>query len=87
MAVPDMKKFIFLIYINTHQKSSSLSEIYVGVDINCSSKQWRNAKERFSLEILSWGQDKRQCEQEPPLILFLELVIIYPRKCGNRRIV
>ena len=51
------EKVVFLIaYIDTHQKSSCLSEIYVSVDNICSNKLWRNAEERFYLEILSWGQ-------------------------------
>ena len=51
------EKVVFLIaYIDTHQKSSCLSEIYVSVDNICSNKLWRNAEERFCLEILSWGQ-------------------------------
>ena len=51
------EKVVFLIAsIDTHQKSSWLSEIYVSVDNICSNKLWRNAEERFCLEILSWGQ-------------------------------
>ena len=37
-------------------KGSCLSEICVSVDNICSNKLWRNAEERFCLEILSWGQ-------------------------------
>ena len=50
------EKVVFLVaYIDTHQKGSCLSEIYAIVDNICSSKLWRNAEERFCLEILSRG--------------------------------
>ena len=45
------EKVAFLItYIDSHQKSSCLSEIYVGADNICSIKQWRDAKEGIYLE-------------------------------------
>ena len=45
------EKVAFLItYIDSHQKSSCLSEIYVGAGNICSNKQWRDAKEGIYLE-------------------------------------
>ena len=82
------EKVVFLIaYIDTHQKGSCLSEICVGVDNICCNKLWRNAEERFCLEILSSGQSGGNKNKPPSMInhmlpsLFLELVIVYPRKC------
>ena len=79
------EKVVFLIaYIDTHQKSSCLSEIYVSVDNICSNKLWRNAEERFCLEILSWGQRSGNKKKKTLMIndmlpsLFLEIVIVYP---------
>ena len=50
------EKVVFFSYIGTHQKSLCLSEIYVSVDNICSNELWRNAEERFCLEIISCGQ-------------------------------
>ena len=60
-------------YIDTHQKSSFRSEIYVGVDNICSNKQWRKSKEEFYLEILSWGQDGGNKNKTPLWFYFLNL--------------
>ena len=60
------EKVVFLVtYIDTHQKSSCLSEIYVSVDNICSNKLWRNAVERFCLEIRSWSQSSDN-KNKPP---------------------
>ena len=87
-----MKKMKFLIaYIDTHQKRSYLSEICVSVDNICSNKLWRNAEERFCLEIVSWGHCSGNKNKPPSMInhmlpsLFLELGINYPQKPWNRR--
>ena len=60
------ERVVFLIaYIETYQKSSCLSEIYVSVDNIRSNKLWRIAEERFCLEILSWGQ-RSSNKNKPP---------------------
>ena len=61
------EKVVFLIaYIDTHQKSSRHSKIYVSVDNICS-----NAEERFCLEILSWGKRSSNKNKSP----FNDLII------------
>ena len=52
----DEKVVFLIVYIDTHQKSSCLSEIYVSVAKICSNKLWKKAEERFCLEIISWDQ-------------------------------
>ena len=59
------EKVIFVTYIVTHQKSLCLSEIHVSVGNICSNKLWRNAEERFRLEILSWGQRSGNKSRSP----------------------
>ena len=66
MAVSDMKKLYSLLLILTPiKKVHAFSEIYLGIDNICSNKQWRNAKEGFCLEILSWSQDSGNKNKTP----------------------
>ena len=62
----DEKVVFLIVYIETHQKSSCLSEISVVVDSICSKKPWRNAKKGSFLKILSWGQGSGN-KNKPPL--------------------
>ena len=77
--------FLIIAYIDIHQKSSCLSEIFVVVDEICSSKSWRNAEEedfalKYFLEVkaVAIRANSASVINHLVLSLFLELVIIYP---------
>ena len=60
----DEKVAFFIAYIDTHEKSKCLSEIYVGFDNICSNKPWRNGEKGFCLEMRSWGESS--CNKNKP---------------------